>query len=108
MSRVLMKGNEAIGAAAIAAGCRFFFGYPITPQSELPEYMSAHLPEVGGVFVQSESEIAAINMCYGASGAGARVMTGSSSPGIAAMGCSRRCSGCCSQTRPSDRRSPPS
>jgi 2-oxoglutarate/2-oxoacid ferredoxin oxidoreductase subunit alpha len=83
MSRILMKGNEAIGAAAIAAGCRYFFGYPITPQSELPEYMAAHLPEVGGVFVQSESEIAAINMCYGASGAGARVMTGSSSPGIA-------------------------
>lgn len=81
--RVLMKGNEAIGAAAIAAGCRYFFGYPITPQSELPEYMSAHLPEVGGVFVQSESEVAAINMCYGAAGAGARVMTGSSSPGIA-------------------------
>lgn len=81
--RYLMKGNEAIGAAAIAAGCRYFFGYPITPQSELPEYMSKHLPEVGGVFVQSESEVAAINMCYGAAGAGARVMTGSSSPGIA-------------------------
>lgn len=79
----LMKGNEAIGAAAINAGCRFFFGYPITPQSELPEYMSRHLPQVGGVYLQSESEIAAINMCYGASGAGARVMTGSSSPGIA-------------------------
>jgi 2-oxoglutarate ferredoxin oxidoreductase subunit alpha len=85
MVRVLMKGNEAIGAAAIAAGCRHFFGYPITPQSELLEYMSAHLPEVGGVFLQSESEVAAINMCYGAAGAGARVMTGSSSPGIALM-----------------------
>ncbi len=83
MAKVLMKGNEAIGAAAIAAGCRYFFGYPITPQSELPEYMSLHLPEVGGVYLQSESEIAAINMCYGAAGAGARVMTGSSSPGIA-------------------------
>ncbi|HOA89836.1 MAG TPA: 3-methyl-2-oxobutanoate dehydrogenase subunit VorB [Propioniciclava tarda] len=83
MTKILMKGNEAIGAAAIAAGCRYFFGYPITPQSELPEYMSRHLPGAGGVFVQSESEVSAINMCYGASGAGARVMTGSSSPGIA-------------------------
>lgn len=82
MSKVLMKGNEAIGAAAIKAGCRYFFGYPITPQSELPEYMSKALPEVGGVFLQAESEIAAINMVYGAAGAGARVMTGSSSPGI--------------------------
>lgn len=82
MSKVLMKGNEAVGAAAIKAGCRYFFGYPITPQSELPEYMSAELPKVGGVFLQAESEIAAINMVYGASGAGARVMTGSSSPGI--------------------------
>lgn len=82
MSKVLMKGNEAVGAAAIKAGCRYFFGYPITPQSELPEYMSKALPEVGGVFLQAESEIAAINMVYGAAGAGARVMTGSSSPGI--------------------------
>ena len=82
MSQVLMKGNEAVGAAAIKAGCRYFFGYPISPQSELPEYMSKALPEVGGVFLQAESEIAAINMVYGASGAGARVMTGSSSPGI--------------------------
>lgn len=82
MSKVLMKGNEAIGAAAIKAGCRYFFGYPITPQSELPEYMSKALPEVGGVFLQAESEIAAINMVYGAAGSGARVMTGSSSPGI--------------------------
>nr|NLI51706.1 3-methyl-2-oxobutanoate dehydrogenase subunit VorB [Propionibacterium sp.] len=85
MARVLMKGNEAVGAAAIAAGCRHYFGYPITPQSELLEYMSVHLPKVGGVFLQSESEVAAINMCYGAAGAGARVMTGSSSPGIALM-----------------------
>ncbi len=78
-----MKGNEVIGAAAIRAGCRYFFGYPITPQTELPEYMAVHLPEVGGVFVQAESEVAAINMVYGAAGSGARVMTSSSSPGIA-------------------------
>ena len=79
----LMKGNEAVGAAAIKAGCRFFFGYPITPQNEIPEYMSREMPKVGGTFVQAESEIAAINMVYGASGAGARTMTSSSSPGIA-------------------------
>ncbi|MDI9471782.1 MAG: 3-methyl-2-oxobutanoate dehydrogenase subunit VorB [Tissierellia bacterium] len=83
MAKILMKGNEAVGEAAIRAGCRFFFGYPITPQSELPEYMSLHLPKVGGVYLQAESEIAAINMVYGAAGCGARVMTGSSSPGIA-------------------------
>ncbi len=83
MAKVLMKGNEAIGAAAIAAGCKYFFGYPITPQSELPEYMSKELPKVGGVFLQAESEVAAINMVYGAAGAGARVMTSSSSPGMA-------------------------
>ncbi len=83
MTKILMKGNEAIGAAAIAAGCRYFFGYPITPQSELPEYMSRELPKVGGVFLQAESEIAAINMVYGAAGTGARVMTSSSSPGFA-------------------------
>ena len=83
MSRVLMKGNEVIGAAAIQAGCRFFFGYPITPQSELPEYMARHLPEVGGSFVQAESEVAAINMVYGAASCGVRAMTSSSSPGIA-------------------------
>lgn len=82
MAKVLMKGNEAIGAAAIAAGCKYFFGYPITPQSELPEYMSRELPKVGGVFLQAESEVAAINMVYGAAGAGARVMTSSSSPGM--------------------------
>jgi len=79
---VFMKGNEAVAEAAIRAGCRFFFGYPITPQNELPEYMSRRLPEVGGVFLQAESELAAINMVYGAAGAGARVMTSSSSPGI--------------------------
>ncbi|NLY08592.1 MAG: 3-methyl-2-oxobutanoate dehydrogenase subunit VorB [Tissierellia bacterium] len=83
MTKVLMKGNEAVGAAAIAAGCKYFFGYPITPQSEIPEYMSRELPKVGGVYVQAESELAAINMVYGASGSGARVMTSSSSPGIA-------------------------
>lgn len=83
MSKVLMKGNEAIGAAAIKAGCKFFFGYPITPQNEVPEYMSRELPKIGGTFLQAESEVAAINMVYGASGAGARVMTSSSSPGIA-------------------------
>ncbi|MDN5352637.1 MAG: 2-oxoglutarate/2-oxoacid ferredoxin oxidoreductase subunit alpha [Clostridiales bacterium] len=83
MAKILMKGNEAIGAAAIKAGCKYFFGYPITPQNELPEYMSRELPKAGGVFLQAESEVAAINMVYGASGAGARVMTSSSSPGIA-------------------------
>ncbi|MGB9826735.1 MAG: 3-methyl-2-oxobutanoate dehydrogenase subunit VorB, partial [Desulfofundulus sp.] len=77
-----MKGNEALGEAAVRAGCRLYFAYPITPQSELPEYLSRRMPEVGGVFLQAESEIAAINMVYGASGAGARVMTSSSSPGI--------------------------
>lgn len=83
MAKKLMKGNEAIGAAAINAGCKYFFGYPITPQSELPEYMSRELPKHGGIFLQAESEVAAINMVYGAAGAGARVMTSSSSPGIA-------------------------
>ncbi len=78
----LMKGNEAIGEAAIRAGCRFFFGYPITPQNELPAYMSRRLPEVDGTYLQAESELAAINMVYGAAGAGVRVMTSSSSPGI--------------------------
>lgn len=83
MAKVLMKGNEAVGKAAIEAGCRFFFGYPITPQSEVPEYLSSELPKVGGTFVQAESEVAAINMVYGAAAAGARVLTSSSSPGIA-------------------------
>ncbi|MBS7526024.1 3-methyl-2-oxobutanoate dehydrogenase subunit VorB [Fusibacter paucivorans] len=83
MAKILMKGNEAIGAAAIKAGCKYFFGYPITPQNEVPEYMSRELPKNGGVFLQAESEVAAINMVYGASGCGARVMTSSSSPGIA-------------------------
>ncbi|MDR1700558.1 MAG: 3-methyl-2-oxobutanoate dehydrogenase subunit VorB [Lachnoclostridium sp.] len=82
MESRFMKGNEAIAEAAILCGCRYFFGYPITPQNEIPEYMSWRLPEVGGTFVQAESEVAAINMVYGAAGAGARVMTSSSSPGI--------------------------
>lgn len=80
--KILMKGNEAIGEAAVVAGCRHYFGYPITPQSELIEYMAKRLPQVDGVFLQAESELAAINMVYGAAGAGARVMTSSSSPGI--------------------------
>ena len=83
MAKVLMKGNEAIGAAAIKAGCKYFFGYPITPQNELPEFMSRELSKIGGAFVQAESEVAAINMIYGGAGTGARVMTSSSSPGIA-------------------------
>lgn len=78
----LWKGNEAIAEAAVAAGCRYFFGYPITPQNEIPEYLSWRLPEVGGAFIQAESEISAINMVYGAAAAGARAMTSSSSPGI--------------------------
>lgn len=82
MAKVLMKGNEAIAEAAIQAGCRFFFGYPITPQNQIPEYMARRMPEVDGTFLQAESEVAAINMVYGAAGAGARVMTSSSSPGI--------------------------
>ena len=82
MAKELWKGNEAIAEAAIRAGCDCFFGYPITPQSEVPEYMSLHMPEHGKVFVQSESEVAAINMVYGAAGAGMRAMTSSSSPGI--------------------------
>lgn len=80
--KILMKGNEAIGEAAITAGCRHFFGYPITPQSELPAYLSKRMPKVDGVFLQAESEVSAINMVYGAASAGARVMTSSSSPGI--------------------------
>lgn len=80
--KLLMKGNEALGEAALQAGCRLYFAYPITPQSELPEYLSRRMPEIGRVFLQAESEIAAINMVYGAAGAGARVMTSSSSPGI--------------------------
>ncbi len=83
--RVLMKGNEAIGEAAIAAGCDAYFGYPITPQAELLEWMARRMPEEGRVFVQAESELAAINMALGASAAGARVLVSSSSPGISLM-----------------------
>jgi len=82
MAKVLMKGNEAVAEAAIKAGCRLYFAYPITPQSELIEYMARMMPKVGGTFLQAESEVAAINMVYGAAGAGQRVMTSSSSPGI--------------------------
>lgn len=82
MGKELWKGNEAIAEAAIRAGCDCFFGYPITPQSEIPEYLSLHMPQHGKVFVQAESEVAAINMVYGAAGAGMRAMTSSSSPGI--------------------------
>lgn len=85
MTKVLMKGNEAVAEAAMRAGCRFFFGYPITPQSEVPEYFARELPKRGGCFLQAESEVASINMLYGAAGAGARVMTSSSSPGVALM-----------------------
>lgn len=82
MGKKLMKGNEAMGEAAILAGCRHFFGYPITPQSEVSEYLARRMPEVNGCFVQAESEVSAINMVYGAASAGVRVMTGSSGPGI--------------------------
>jgi 2-oxoglutarate ferredoxin oxidoreductase subunit alpha len=82
---LLMKGNEAIGEAAVRGGCRYFFGYPITPQSEVLEYLARRLPEVGGAYVQAESEVSAINMVFGAAAAGARVMTASSSPGISLM-----------------------
>jgi len=82
VSKVLMKGNEALAEAAIRAGCRHFFGYPITPQTEVSAYMAKKMPKIGGVFLQAESEVAAINMVYGAGGAGVRVMTSSSSPGI--------------------------
>ena len=82
MKREIWKGSEAIAEAAIRAGCRGFFGYPITPQNEIPEYMSLRMPQVGGVFVQAESEVAAINMVYGAAGSGVRAMTSSSSPGV--------------------------
>jgi len=85
MDRMLMKGNEAIAEAALRAGVQAYFGYPITPQSELPEYMARELDRRGGVFLQAESEVAAINMVYGAGGAGARVMTSTSSPGVSLM-----------------------
>ena len=80
--KVLMKGNEAIAEAAILAGCRHYFGYPITPQTEIAAYMAKKMPKIGGCFLQAESEVAAINMVYGVAGTGKRVMTSSSSPGI--------------------------
>jgi 2-oxoglutarate ferredoxin oxidoreductase subunit alpha len=85
MAKVLMKGNEVIARSAVLGGCDAFFGYPITPQNEIPEFLSRHMVDEGKVFVQAESELAAINMVYGASGAGVRAMTSSSSPGIALM-----------------------
>ena len=84
--KVLMKGNEAIAEAAILAGCRHYFGYPITPQTEIAAYMAKKMPKIGGVFLQAESEIAAINMVYGVASTGLRVMTSSSSPGISLKG----------------------
>ena len=93
MSRVFMKGCEAIAEAAVRAGCRFFAGYPITPQNEIPEYFSRRMPEVGGVFVQGESEVASVNMVYGAARAGAPSSpprwTTSRPPGPAATAASR-------------------
>ena len=80
--KILIKGNEVIAEAAVRAGCRFYAGYPITPQNEIPEYLSWRMPDAGGVFIQAESELSAINMVYGASAAGVRAMTSSSSPGI--------------------------
>lgn len=85
MPKLLISGNEALAEAAVRAGCRRYFGYPITPQNEIPEYLSRRLPELGGTFVQAESEIAAINMVYGAAAVGERAMTSSSSPGISLM-----------------------
>ncbi len=82
MAKVLVKGNEALAEAAIRSGCRLFFGYPITPQTEVSAYMAKKMPKIGGTFLQAESEVSAINMVYGAGGAGKRVMTSSSSPGI--------------------------
>lgn len=82
MKRTLVKGNEAVAMGAMDAGCKFYFGYPITPQNEIPEYLSQELPKVGGVFLQAESEIASINMLLGAGSSGVRAMTSSSSPGI--------------------------
>jgi 2-oxoglutarate ferredoxin oxidoreductase subunit alpha len=85
VAKILITGNEALAESAIRAGCRCYFGYPITPQNEVPEYMSRRMPEVGGTFVQAESELAAINMVYGAAAVGERAMTSSSSPGISLM-----------------------
>ena len=84
--KVLMKGNEALAEAAIQAGCHHFFGYPITPQTELAAYMAKRMPKIGGTYLQAESEIAAVNMVLGAAAAGVRAMTSSSSPGISLKG----------------------
>ena len=83
MKKILLKGNEAIALAALKGGVDAFFGYPITPQNEVPEYLSKYMKDAGKVFLQAESEVAAINMVYGASASGKRVLTSSSSPGIA-------------------------
>ncbi len=85
MKKTLMQGNEALAEASVQAGCLFYAGYPITPQNEIPEYLSWRLKEVGGIFIQAESELSAINMIYGASACGIRAMTTSSSPGISLM-----------------------
>ncbi len=85
MPKILITGNEALAEAAVRAGCRRYFGYPITPQNEIPEYLCRRMPEVGGTFLQAESEIAAINMVYGAAAVGERAMTSSSGPGISLM-----------------------
>ena len=83
--RKLTKGNIALAEGAIQAGCRFYFGYPITPQNDIPEYLAKHLPRVGGTFIPAESEIASINMVLGAGASGERAMTSSSGPGISLM-----------------------
>jgi 2-oxoisovalerate ferredoxin oxidoreductase alpha subunit len=83
--RQLCKGNVAVVKGAVLAGCRSYYGYPITPASEIAEYAALYIPQVGGTFLQAESEVAAINMVYGAAAAGERVMTGSSGPGVRLM-----------------------
>ena len=86
LEKTLMRGNQALGEGAIRAGCRFFFGYPITPQNELFEYMAKRLPEVGGTFLQSESELSGVHMIMGASAGGGRCLSSSSGPGFTLMG----------------------
>ena len=90
MSKVLMKGNEAFAEAAIRAGCKCYFGYPITPQNEIPEYMSHELPKAGGAFLQAESELAAVNAAYGAAASGGRVLSGLHLLGGGARGSAER------------------
>ena len=92
--KLLMKGNEVLGEAAIRAGCKLFFGYPITPQTELAEYLAKKMPKVGGLCLQAESEVAAINMVLGAASAGERVFTSSSSPGTECRARIRACAVC--------------